>query len=332
MKIALKRIKWNPFRDRKAYPIETDRKEGLRRSIQQTGFWDNLLVRPNNNGYELAYGHHRLVVALEELGGDYQADISVKDLSDELMLKIMIQENETLFQHNPTVLRENVAAAKRFLEESGPGSKKATIEKIASFTGMPVGRVRMGLRLITAANPKMELAAASVTHASEIAKSKELREDKETAVGLAKLSKGDDGLTKRETADVVEILEHTKKPDRKEVLKAVEKRRRDVTAKQAARHAQILAAGRRLTDKERRELEEERRHYDANKALGDFASRLSEINMGMKDLFKIWDELDSEIKESFVKYATRFVSILKTQSQKNKEWTQRSKGWKLLTP
>ena len=53
MKIQLKDLQPNPFRDIDNYPINQEKVESLVNSIEQTGFWDNVLARPKPGHSEL---------------------------------------------------------------------------------------------------------------------------------------------------------------------------------------------------------------------------------------------------------------------------------------
>lgn len=111
MKISLKDIRPNPFRNLEAYPLNQQKVSELVASIEATdaGFWDNVLVRKNGAGYELAYGHHRLEAAKQ--AGLKEADFIVKKLTDEEMLKIMVLENRSdLDRTQISVLVEGVTA------------------------------------------------------------------------------------------------------------------------------------------------------------------------------------------------------------------------------
>ncbi|MCF7944426.1 MAG: ParB/RepB/Spo0J family partition protein [Spirochaetia bacterium] len=115
MKIAVKNIKPNPFRNIENYPIDREKVELLKASIKETDFWDNIIVRKKDNHYfELAYGHHRLE-ALKELGIK-EINIPVKELDDAQMIKIMANENLDEWRHNTAVINETVLAAKTFLD------------------------------------------------------------------------------------------------------------------------------------------------------------------------------------------------------------------------
>ena len=90
MRFRIKEIKPNPFRDASRYPINKEKVAALRRSIQTTGFWDNIVARQQVDGKaEIAYGHHRLQALREEFSPDHEVDLIIQDLDDEAMLKMM---------------------------------------------------------------------------------------------------------------------------------------------------------------------------------------------------------------------------------------------------
>jgi len=113
-KIKLVKVLDNPYRDRNLNPTTDVKKADIKESIDQTGFWDNLLVRVRNNEmpdgtaikdavhlaelldtgaldldaaqFELAYGHHRIDV-LREMNWE-DMDVPVKYITDEKMIRI----------------------------------------------------------------------------------------------------------------------------------------------------------------------------------------------------------------------------------------------------
>lgn len=94
MKIKFTDILPNPFRDFSVNPINKEKVAELVASINETGFWDNVVVRPSpkhKGKYELAYGHHRFEAAKES--GLKEADFIVKNFSDALMIKVMKNDN-----------------------------------------------------------------------------------------------------------------------------------------------------------------------------------------------------------------------------------------------
>ena len=114
MKIQVSDLRPNPFRRLEKYPIRKSKKESLKRSINQTGFWDNVLTRKRGDKYEIAYGHHRLV-ALKELGIK-EVNLPVKDISDANMIRIMANENMEDWKLTPLVINETISVAKDFLD------------------------------------------------------------------------------------------------------------------------------------------------------------------------------------------------------------------------
>lgn len=111
MKIALKHVKPNPFRNIDRYPINREKVEALKDSISSTTFWDNIVGRrcPDNT-VEIAYGHHRITALRELYDEDHEIDIIVRELDDEAMLKIMVKENAIEWGASATVNNETVRA------------------------------------------------------------------------------------------------------------------------------------------------------------------------------------------------------------------------------
>jgi len=131
MKIAVKDLRPNPFRRIDKYPINRTKIESLVASINQTGFWDNVLARASEEGkYEIAYGHHRLH-AIKEVGIK-EVDIPVRVLSDETMIKIMANENMEDWELDTKVLDETVKVVKEFLVTR---NEPTTSRNIKDFLG-----------------------------------------------------------------------------------------------------------------------------------------------------------------------------------------------------
>jgi len=84
-------------------------------SIRATDFWDNIVVRPSDNGYyQLAYGHHRLEALRRLKIGEI--DIPVKNLSDTIMLDMMARENYAWGQ-SPNLVLETVRSVRIHLNK-----------------------------------------------------------------------------------------------------------------------------------------------------------------------------------------------------------------------
>lgn len=140
MKILLKDIHANPYRDFDRNPLIPERTQQLIDSINATEFWDNIVVRPAvyGKGYELAYGHHRLEAAkLAKPNGKKitHVDIPVKDLSDAVMVKMMADENLMQWGRSPAATLEAVQAARDLIEYGIENAE--TIEEFAGYTGIP---------------------------------------------------------------------------------------------------------------------------------------------------------------------------------------------------
>lgn len=117
MKVKIKDLVPNPFRDMENYPINEEKIRSLSNSINQTGFWDNILARRNNGRIEIAYGHHRLVALQRLFKPDYVVDIPVKNLDDSTMIRVMANENDESWAITPGIIDETVRVTKEFLEK-----------------------------------------------------------------------------------------------------------------------------------------------------------------------------------------------------------------------
>ena len=89
--VSVSSLTANPFRELDDYPIDRDKIDALKESIESTGFWGTIVARKKGSKYEIAFGHHRMA-ALQELGIK-RCDIIVRDLSNEDMVQMMAREN-----------------------------------------------------------------------------------------------------------------------------------------------------------------------------------------------------------------------------------------------
>jgi len=156
MKVQIKELNPNPFRDLENYPFNAEKIDRLKKSIEATGFWDNILARQVNGKIQIAYGHHRLKALQEVYTPEYQVEVPIKDISDELMLKIMANENMEEWQSSVAVIDETVRAVRKFLlnpDLTQVGQKHSDyigVDEIAIFLGWNVGRVTHSLQRINA--------------------------------------------------------------------------------------------------------------------------------------------------------------------------------------
>lgn len=116
MKITIKDLRPNPFRNMDSYPIDRAKIKHLKNSINTTGFWDNILARNNvtemnsKGEIQIAYGHHRLIALQEIFKSDNVVDIPVKNIDDDTMLRIMAEENNDIYPTNVKVINGTIKA------------------------------------------------------------------------------------------------------------------------------------------------------------------------------------------------------------------------------
>ena len=112
--ISLKKIRDNPYRDKKRNPIDQEKVESIAESIDSTkSFWKGVYGREVEGGYvELAFGHHRLDAA--RLAGLAEIPIELEEFSDGDMLMWMAREN---VQGSMPIMMEAISGAVRALAE-----------------------------------------------------------------------------------------------------------------------------------------------------------------------------------------------------------------------
>ena len=107
--VELKLIEDNPFREKSAYIYDDRKIDELAESMADTSYWENMLARKTKAGnIQLAYGHHRLQ-ALKKLVGEGLTQYKTiklnvrpeKELTEERMLKIFVQENKDTWGEIP---------------------------------------------------------------------------------------------------------------------------------------------------------------------------------------------------------------------------------------
>ena len=109
MKIAVKDLEPNPYRNLKKYPLSKEKVAGLKTSIKENGFWGGILVRehPTKEGkYQMAFGHHRHQ-AMKESGYTCADNTIVFKLTDDDMLHRMFAENHDTWGARPSCVLEN---------------------------------------------------------------------------------------------------------------------------------------------------------------------------------------------------------------------------------
>ncbi len=138
MKVKVKNIKANPYRNINHYPLNKDKIMVLTKSIEKTGFWDNLVGRKVDGEIQIAYGHHRIEALrlAKGYGYDFEFELPIKDLEDGTMIQIMANENMQEWGHSIIVTDETVKVAKEYLRlttENQPSTKNNNKDVISSY-------------------------------------------------------------------------------------------------------------------------------------------------------------------------------------------------------
>jgi len=114
--IRLELIRPNPFRDFELHPIDEAQVAKLLASIKSNGFWSSVVARPAGEGYELAFGHHRIEAARRH--GLDAVPIEVLALSDARMVIMLASENAMQRGTTAAASLDAVAALSRAVTES----------------------------------------------------------------------------------------------------------------------------------------------------------------------------------------------------------------------
>ena len=129
MKLKLKDLQPNPFRDYDNYPLVEAKVTALEDTIKETGFWNNIPVRKNGTGYQIHFGHHRIQALKNVYGEEKMFNFPVDDVDDETMHKRMVAENAEEWGATTRQIDENVRTTKNFLTNN--------LEIAAKYTNRP---------------------------------------------------------------------------------------------------------------------------------------------------------------------------------------------------
>jgi ParB-like chromosome segregation protein Spo0J len=108
--VAVKNMRPNPFRCIDEYPLQEEKIEALKDSIESTGFWGTIVARPaEGKSVEIAFGHHRREALIQSKVAE--VEIIVRELTNEQMLQMMARENMEEWGTSAWVEVETVRAA-----------------------------------------------------------------------------------------------------------------------------------------------------------------------------------------------------------------------------
>lgn len=148
MKIQVDKLKPNPFRRIKTYPIDRSKVERLKVSMRDTFVWPGIIARkhPTEPGYyQIAFGHHR-IVAIKELGIP-EIDITIHDMSDAMMLRNMANENLE-WSPTPASINETIHSVRDFLNaelakyETWKEAKSDKVIRLSFINAQGFGKAR----------------------------------------------------------------------------------------------------------------------------------------------------------------------------------------------
>lgn len=127
VKIDLRTLQPNPFRDFSVDPIDKALVKRLQTSIEEDGFWGGIVCRKLKDGtVQIAAGHHRVEAALK-VGID-ESDVFVsKDMDDDTMVRVYARENATQRGHSAQALHGSVAGALRRIAQELLGKSSVQI-------------------------------------------------------------------------------------------------------------------------------------------------------------------------------------------------------------
>jgi ParB-like chromosome segregation protein Spo0J len=132
-KIAVGKLRPNPFRRLDEYPIQREKIDALKRSFASTGFWGTIVGRPVDDGcIEIAFGHHRLKALQEAMKPKECVELIVRDLSNETMLRMMADENQEEWGSSFWIQLETVRSVMEAIEK---GEIKLDVSKYDNREG-----------------------------------------------------------------------------------------------------------------------------------------------------------------------------------------------------
>ncbi|MDV3293471.1 MAG: ParB/RepB/Spo0J family partition protein, partial [Nitrososphaerales archaeon] len=203
----------------------TNRLMALSESIRKSGGhpFNPILVRPCSGGYEIICGHTRFKAMTEVLGyGELEVgkDLVVREMDDEAVVRVMIDDNLKRWRYNPAEFAE---ALKLLVNTCGLSIREVArqynvdhkwllrILKVSELPDRVKAKVVWGKAKTTRSalkpgvsrpRPTRSKGIITVHHAEELAKLETNRQKEAVGLAIEKHS-----LTVKETAHVVDILE-----------------------------------------------------------------------------------------------------------------------------
>jgi hypothetical protein len=299
MRLELKKIEPNPFRDFAVDPIDDAVVEQLKQSIKENpaGFWGGIVCRKSpHNGIELAFGHHRVRAAIA--AGIREDDIKVvHGISDADMIKMYATENATQRGNSGTAIAGSVASALRFLAKAVLTGcyREITTAEAEAARGHLSGERGMGEPLITkflkdipginenSVRQQLSNLKASGHYASIIRDvQQEIEEENKEAIKKAEAAEAARIKAEEEQRKAEQRQKEAEEARKKAAALAkaareeADKRRAEAAQKRAEEERQKADAMRRLADERRKEAEAKSKEFDALRKTQATASKAAD--------------------------------------------------------
>lgn len=129
IKIKLKDISKNPFRNLEINPIRKEKVERLEKEIADHGHERKLRVRKKGDEYQLVDGHHYLEAMKNLHGENHEIEVTAGDYSDRLMHLNLVGADDPIWNHSIQDIDERVFEARKELE----GMKKENPNEFRDF-------------------------------------------------------------------------------------------------------------------------------------------------------------------------------------------------------
>jgi hypothetical protein len=286
MRLELKKIEPNPFRDFAIDPIDDAVVESLKQSIKENpaGFWGGIVCRKSpHNGIELAFGHHRIRAAIA--AGIREDDIKVvHGISDADMVKMYATENATQRGNSGTAIAGTVASAVVFLakgiltgesREITGNNLRLAQGNITTEKGVGAEIIVTFLRGVPGINENtVRQQLANLKSSGDYARlirevQEEIEEEDKKAIKDAEAAEAARIKAEEEQRKAEERQRKAEEARKKAAAEAkaareeADKRRADVAQKRAEEERQKAEAMRRLADERRKEAEARSKEFDA---------------------------------------------------------------------
>jgi hypothetical protein len=289
MRLELKKIEPNPFRDFAIDPIDDAVVEQLKQSIKENpaGFWGGIVCRKSpHNGIELAFGHHRVRAAIA--AGIREDDIKVvHGITDADMIKMYATENATQRGNSGTAIAGTVAAALRFLAKAiMTGAKVSkifdTLQEQAQAEAAVASSQGIGQRVIVrfladvpgVNDGSVQQQLANLKASGDYARiirdiQEEIEEENKEAIKQAEAAEAARIKAEEEQRKAEQRQKEAEEARKKAAALAkaakeeADKRRAEAAAKRAVEEEQKAKAMQRLAEERRKEAEAKSKEFDA---------------------------------------------------------------------